>query len=192
MPAAAIGTAWEDAPPSWSVTAWEEATWAEAVRHPIAIDESTVALVIVDETTVALRSVTSNTLEWDMTLFGQTINELVAGDDIEIRRTITGVPESDTLAKAWLTIKSLPTDDDPGLLQKVVTSSFVAGQGQISDTGADTVGEVFFELEPADGATIGINVKRVYDIQVKTTAGNIYTAEVGTIILTQGVTASTS
>ena len=163
----------------------------EALARAMAIDLATVALRTQDVATVALRTKVTSTVEWDMTEFGVEIKELVSGDDIDIERTITGVPDSDTLAKAWMTIKSLPTDADPGLLQKTITSSLTA-DGQITDTGANTIGVVVFLIVPADGATIGIGVKRVFDIQVKTTAGKIFTAVKGTIILEQGITETTA
>ena len=191
MPAGGIGDVRAD--DTWWATAWEEDTWAAlgALTRAMAIDLATVALRTQDVATVALRTKVTSTVDWDMTEFGVEIKELVSGDDIDIERTITGVPDSDTLAKAWMTIKILPTDADPGLLQKTITSSLTA-DGQITDTGADTIGAVVFLIVPADGATIGIDVKRVFDIQVKTTAGKIFTAVKGTIILEQGITETTA
>ena len=124
-----------------------------------------------------------------MTVFKAVIRKLVGGDDIEVKRTITSVPVGSTITKAWLTIKVAEGDADPGLLQKVITSVFVAGKGQITDDGAgDQTAVLFFEIVPADATPIGIGVIRVYDIQVKTSTGKIYTAEKGSIELIQGIT----
>jgi hypothetical protein len=64
----------------------------------------------------------------------------VAGDDIDVTRSVTGVPATQTLALAWMTFKTNVTDADPGLLQKAITTASVAGTGQITDTGASGTG----------------------------------------------------
>lgn len=122
-----------------------------------------------------------------------------AGDDIAIQRDIENVTVTDPIVQAWLTIKKNPTDADPGQLQKVITSTLsAAGQitadGSVSD-GNGTASVVFF-LTAAD--TLGLGVQLwYYDVQVKTTAGKIYTAtpsepDKGRIRLLRGVTDATS
>lgn len=123
-----------------------------------------------------------------MPTIGTAITAVFEGQDYEIARTITSVPAGDTLAKAWLTMKTLITNADPGLFQKEITSSNVAGTGQITDTGADGTGAVRFDLEPADTALPTPGVAVVYDIKVLTTAGKIYYGEKGTFTTEQRVT----
>ena len=116
------------------------------------------------------------------------IVDVVEGDDYEIARTIDAVPAGDTLATAWLTMKAAITDADPGLFQKQITTANVAGTGQITNTGAGGTGALRFDLTPADTALPTPGTPAVYDIQVRTTAGKIYTVEIGAFTTVQGVT----
>lgn len=116
-----------------------------------------------------------------------TIIDIYEGQDYEINRTITDVPAGDTLAKAWLTLKTSIDDADPGLVQKEITSVNVAGTGQITDTGADTTGAVRFDLVPADTALPTPGTAVPYDIKVRTTAGKVYPVEKGVFTTVQRV-----
>lgn len=127
-----------------------------------------------------------------MATLDATIINVVEGDDYEISRTITGVPGSDTIATAWLTMKTAIGNADPGLFQKEITSVDVPGTGQITDTGADGTGAVRFDLEPADTALPTPGTPAVYDIQIQTTAGKTYTPEIGTFTTVQAVTDATA
>src|SRR3954469_5589099 len=89
----------------------------------------------------------------------------VSGDDIDVTRSVSGVPATQTLALAWMTFKTNVTDADPGLLQKAITTASVAGTGQITDTGTGAgllpvgTGAVFFQLTAANTLTLpsGVN-----------------------------------
>jgi cytoskeletal protein RodZ len=116
----------------------------------------------------------------------------VAGDDIDVTRSVSGVPATQTLALAWMTFKTNVTDADPGLLQKAITTASVAGTGQITDTGASGTGVVFFQLTAANTLTLPSGVNVHYDIKVKTSAGKIYTAEQGIFNLAPRITTATS
>lgn len=118
-----------------------------------------------------------------------TITGFVQGDDLDIVRTITGIPATQTLDKVRLTIKAPAAETI--LVSKLVTSSLVAGVGQIEDTGADGEGVVRFQLT---GGTTGDTTSLVagtayrFDIQCKTSAGKYYTPNVGTITSSAQVT----
>jgi hypothetical protein len=127
-----------------------------------------------------------------MSILNGIISAVVAGDDLDITRTVTGVPATQTLSKAWLTFKSLISDADPGLLQKVITSSLVVGQGQITDTGASGTGALLFQLSGANTLTLPIAVDTRYDIKVLTSAGKIYTVEQGLYTSAGRITVATS
>ena len=115
----------------------------------------------------------------------------VAGDDLEIRRTVTDLPAG--IATAWLTVKRHPRQPDgEGTLQKRITPTDVPGTGQIvaaGGPGAD--GDLRFDLTPADTASLGAK-KFVHDIQIKLATGKVYTIEKGTIQLTEDVTDATT
>lgn len=116
----------------------------------------------------------------------------VAGDDIDVTRSITGVPATQTLTLAWMTFKTNVGDADPGLLQKAIAPGAVAGTGQITDTGASGTGAVLFQLTAANTLALPSGVNLHYDIKVKTSAGKIYTAEQGVFNTAPRITTATS
>lgn len=121
------------------------------------------------------------------------IDNLVAGDDLQITRTITGVPSGATLSDAWFTVKSADADADAEkIIQKAITPTDVPGTGEITDTGADGTGAVRFDLTDVDTALLEPGREYVYDVQVKTDGGAIYTPEKGRIKSVQGVTTTTT
>lgn len=118
------------------------------------------------------------------------IDGFVRADDLDVIRTINNIPTGQTLTDAWLTV------DNPlgtHLFQKHITSTLVAGQGQIEDTGAgDGIGVVRFELTSGaagDTTKLTADTAYAYDIQVKTSGGKIYTPESG-FPPSAGITAS--
>lgn len=121
-----------------------------------------------------------------MPTFDGRINEFVAGDRLEIRRTITVGAAVQT---AWLTIKNKPGDtDENAVVQKEVTTDLVDNVGQIVAAGdGDTDAEVVFFLTSENTAELH---KRLfyYDIQVETADGAKYTPEQGRIQARQQIT----
>ena len=120
------------------------------------------------------------------------IRDIVMGDDISLRRTIdfvlSGFLTGVTITDAWLTVKAKQADADPGLFQKAVTTTNVAGKGQIENDGTGDVNMVVrFDLLPADTVAID-TLLRHFDIQVKTNGGQIFTPESGGIAATRQVT----
>jgi len=128
-----------------------------------------------------------------------TISGYATGDSILIRRTIdrsaSNLPTGVIIAQAWMTVKTAENDADPGLVQKVITTTDVSGTGQIEEDGSAQAGDanpiLRFDFEPTDTRNIG-SLHRYYDIQVKTDTGAIYTGEKGEIWGVGDVTISTS
>jgi hypothetical protein len=128
-----------------------------------------------------------------MTELNASIGGIVAGDDLDITRTVTAVPAGQTLTKAWLTFQLTPGGTDgSALLQKVIAPGAVAGQGQITDDGADGTGGLLFQLSGADTLGLPIEYGVPYDIKVKTSAGKIYTVEQGKYVSSRRITQSTA
>jgi len=125
-----------------------------------------------------------------MPTFTGEIKDFVAGDDLQITRTITNVPSGAVLTKAWLTIKFRQDDADAdAIIQKAITTSNVPGTGQITDDGAgDQSAAVRFDLTDTDTAKLHRGIKYWYDIQVLTDGGAVYTPEIGIITARQGIT----
>lgn len=124
------------------------------------------------------------------------IEGFIAGDDLDIERDVTGVTITDPLVKAWLTIKTSSSVADPGTIQKVITTSLVVGTGQITQDGSEEDGNgtasLLFQLTAANTTTLGTSIRYYYDVQVKTSSGKIYTADVGRIQMSVGYTDATT
>src|SRR5262245_33476024 len=129
-----------------------------------------------------------------MAVTGILITNPVSGDDFDIKRTVNGLPTGQVLAKAWFTAKVQASDPDiSAIVQKSITTTATAGQGQITDDGADTIGALLFTLLPADTRNIRAQANPcVYDIQIKTDLGKVYTLEEGTISALPEVTVSST
>ncbi len=131
------------------------------------------------------------------------VTGFVTGDDVSLRRTIDrdggGVSDEAlasgvTIARAWLTVKAAESDADAdALVQKEVTTTNVAGTGQIENDGTGDVDPVIrFDLVPADTEAIGLTA-RYFDVQVLTNGAKLYTPEVGRIRASKkGITLDTS
>ena len=121
---------------------------------------------------------------------GAEITGLVVGDNMDVIRTITGIPSGQVLTDGWLTIKENPDDpDEDAIIQKHITTDYVAGEGQITDDGeTDQEGEAIFELTAANTALFQAGYRYHYDIQFKTDADKIGTLEIGTITPLQQIT----
>lgn len=136
------------------------------------------------------------------------IDDIVEGDAVAIQvtvpRTASKLASGVAVTKAWLTVKASYDDDDPGLLQKEITTSDVPGTGQIEEDGQtggtdldpvlrfDLLGTNTSALVDATRKTQGLYTDRYYDVQVFTDAGGPYTGERGTIRVYPEVTAATS
>ena len=114
------------------------------------------------------------------------ISGYVVGDNLEIRRTITGV--ASPIAIAWLTVKRYSEEpDDDAIVSKQITIENSPGTGQIvnaGDVGVD--GDLRFDLVPDDTRLLGA-LSWIHDLQIKLDNGTIYTVEIGTIDLTTDI-----
>lgn len=106
---------------------------------------------------------------------------IVRGDVFSIRRTIDNIPAGRTLAEGWLTVKAAIADvDASATFQKVITSSDVAGTGQIEDTGADGSGIIRFDITAANTTGMTAGTVYYYDIQIRLDNSDVLTLETGT------------
>lgn len=112
------------------------------------------------------------------------ITGFVAGDDLSVRRTLTGIDVADVLNQAWMTIRDSEDDTSVAavLTKGPITTANVVGTGQIENNGSvDGTGVVRFDLVPADTRLIG-TVGYFFDIQVRTATGTLtYTPVKGVI-----------
>ena len=115
---------------------------------------------------------------------------IVRGDKFSLRRTVRGVPSGATISGSILTLKSTIATADPGLFQKSITSSNVAGTGQIENTGASGVGTIRFDLDDSDTLLMAADTEYFFDIQITLSNGDIYTLETGVTSAKAQVTTS--
>lgn len=118
----------------------------------------------------------------------------ILGDHFDVDREVTNVPDGQTVAEAWLTVKEIVDDDATdaaALFQKHITPSATA-TGQITDTGSgagvDRRAEVLFHCLPADTFSWPENDKKEWDIQIKLSGGAINTPFRGTMKGIKGTT----
>lgn len=81
--------------------------------------------------------------------------------------TVVNIPSGSLISQAWCTLKNSASDADAdAVLQKNVTTSLVAGVGQVSATGASNhTGELTFLFTPAQ--TSALTAGRSYAMDVK-------------------------
>jgi hypothetical protein len=70
-----------------------------------------------------------------MPTVGYRLEGFVRGDDLDVIRTISGIPAEQTRTDAWLRVDE---NTPPGVqfFQKHITMALVAGEGQIEDGGS--------------------------------------------------------
>lgn len=129
---------------------------------------------------------------YGMTALNNNLKPIVRGDTRKIQRTFTGLPAGETIAKAWLTVKSTPAVSDPGLFQVEITTT-ATSSGQITDaTSSDGQIGMYFIISGTNSALATGGAEYLYDIQVKTSTDTIHTLVMGTVTFYDGVTAATS
>ena len=124
-----------------------------------------------------------------MTAFISTLKPIVRGDTRRIQRTFTSLPVGYTISAAWLSIKSRFRDtDNAALIRKSITTTN-SQDGQITDSStSDGSITLRFDLTSNETMLATAGVEYLYDIQVRTTSGEIHTLAVGTINFHDGVT----
>lgn len=130
-----------------------------------------------------------------MAALDQTITGKVAGDDLRIDRQYIDLPTGITITKAWFTVKRRKTDADADALigPKEITTS-LTNDGHITDavSTSDLAIAMYFDLSQAETGALRPFHCYYYDVQVKTSAGAIYTCELGKIVMQQGITVTTA
>lgn len=105
---------------------------------------------------------------------------IVRGDRFSIRRIVTGIPSGVLVSSASLYIKEALTDaDSAAIIAKEITSSNVAGTGQVEDTGSSGTAKIRFDLVVADTEAPVADQKYYFDMEVVLDSGDILTIESG-------------
>lgn len=104
----------------------------------------------------------------------------------------SGVQASDLITKMYLTLKAYPEGlgvADPGALQKALSTSFVSGVGQITNTGAAGKCLARFDFTASQMAALGQR-DYYFDIKAISAGGLPYYVESGIFRVGAGVTIS--
>ena len=108
----------------------------------------------------------------------------VAGDDLRLSVTITGVPSGVTITKAWVTFKTSRSTADPGTLQKVVTTGF-------SVSGTTTTFNV--DISNSESLLFTVGTLYLWDLQSRDNSNRVSTLiQDGTVVWSQGTAAATT
>jgi hypothetical protein len=134
-------------------------------------------------------------------LVDNSLQGFVLGDTLTVFRTVTKLPASRTLAKAYMTLKPSADSDNSAadttkIWQKEITVTDNPGVGQILDAGSGTGDDrqcrVRFDLMPADtfdpSAPLVPQTEYEWDIQLKLDNGAINTPFKGKLKGVHGVT----
>ena len=111
------------------------------------------------------------------------------GDVLTIRRRVYDVPSGRTVDEAWLTVKAAIADTDANAtFQKIITSSDVAGTGQIEASGSDGTAILRFDLSNTNTTAMTADVRYFYDIQIRFDDSDIQTLENGEQVASAEIT----
>lgn len=126
-----------------------------------------------------------------MPTLNSVITDFVAGDDLEVRRTVGSLVAP--LTDAWLTIKEWESDTDAqAIIQKAITSVVDLDQGQIIETGdLNTDATIVFYLTATETALLQAR-PYFFDIQVLDDNTHLYTPESGLMIPVAAITRTTT
>jgi len=116
----------------------------------------------------------------------------VWGDGFSLRRDVI-VPPGLTVTKAYLTVKTNQTDvDGSALFQKIITTSNVAGTGQIEDAGSSGIAVLRFDITSANTAATTKDTFVYFSLRVIYSDGTDITLENGQTSFMSSTTGATS
>lgn len=117
----------------------------------------------------------------------------VRGDSLTVERTVTDIPDGESLTDAWLTVKSSLSDADADAVMQLTIDVTAGDDGQITDSGSGDprTGTLVFTVTPDHfTAVLKGNREYLYDIQVLTDEGTVGTPFLGTVVWQADVTKS--
>ena len=110
-----------------------------------------------------------------MPKYDDEVKNVVCGDHKNVRRTITGLNPADPPAEAWLSVKETDDVNAAAVFSKHITTTRVAGQGQVLATDTNGNCDLSFEWIPADTRALVKGQKYYGDISFRTQGGIVNT-----------------
>jgi hypothetical protein len=118
-----------------------------------------------------------------MTITDGRIDDFVSGDDLEIERSITSIPDGVIISTAWFMVKRKFSDTDAhALISKTITATNTVNVGWIEDTGIDGDGLIRFYLTAAETVLLTPLSEYQYSIKLKLDNDKVNTPERGVIV----------
>lgn len=118
-----------------------------------------------------------------MTISDGRIDDFVAGDDLEVERTISSIPAGVLIQTAWFMVKRRFDDSDAiALISKTITASNTANVGWIEDSGTDGSGLIRFYITQAETVLLTPFSEYQYSIKIKLDNNKVNTPERGVMI----------
>lgn len=119
----------------------------------------------------------------------ENIRGIVVGDDCYLSTPTDGLVSGESATKAWFTIKKLITDTYTNAkLKKVITTTFSATDGHITNPYNAGTAEMYFNLDKASTKLLDADYPYEYDVQILLNNGRIETGLRGKIYFTSQVT----
>lgn len=115
-----------------------------------------------------------------MPTYDATIENFVIGDDLDIVRTVSAIPDGQTITEAWFTVRVFEAGGT-NLVQKHITTT-VNADGVIASN------QLTFQLSKTDTALLPPANWCYYWIEIKTSANKEHTPEKGKIKGQIGIT----
>jgi len=124
----------------------------------------------------------------------QTIRGLAKGTTYQITRTVTDIPDGQTLSNAWLTIKRRTLDADADAkVSKSITEDSTLDIGIITNPSPpDGTAVIEFNIAASDWDAMNAGTLYFYGIKVKTSSDVVDIVETGTIILQPEIISATT
>lgn len=123
-----------------------------------------------------------------MSDFKAKINEIIVGDDYDVVRAVSELPDGETVSEAWFTVKENHWDE--AVVAEVhITTSYSPLYGGVTDTGSgDMEAEMIFHLHGGLTDNFSPYFKYIYSIRIKTPSGKYYSPEIGELVALPNLT----
>ncbi len=120
------------------------------------------------------------------------LRDAVVGNSYQLERTVSDVPDGETVEEAWFTLKRRATDsDESAALQKNITTVSVLGTGVVINSSPATTEAILrFNIGPDDWGDVDGQTLYLYDIKLRTSGGAAYTFESGDFVAETSITTS--
>jgi len=121
------------------------------------------------------------------------IRNVTHGDSFQVIRTVSNIPDGETVSMAWFTLKLLASRPDyQAAMQKTITTDDVIGTGAVVNSSPVGSVDLRFDISGTDWDDVVPGQLYLFDIQLKTTGGGLYTCDRGNFVADSSITGATT